>query len=329
MKIKKEYIVLVLIMVSLSLYLVLRSPNRTRYELPQVPEIAKKDISKLEISKPDTSILLNKADDKWHLGLEGYLANPDRVENMLNIIEELTVTALVSESKNYSRYDLDDKNKIAVRAWTGGRLTREFDVGNVAKSYQHTFVRLAGDDRVYHAKGNFRSQFDQTADTLRDKTVLSFDQSEIQEIQITKGKDVLTLARTEVSAETSEAQEGDVQPRPSSEVETVWQSANGRKGDETELKRLLNILSTLQCETYIEDLKKEDLTSPIYTLQLKGAQDYALSIFAKREKDAKDYPAVSSENDYAFLLPEWQVDNLMKKPDEILKKSENSEPKTD
>jgi len=280
MKIKKEYIALVVVITGLSLYLVLRSPDGARYELPEVPAIAKKDISKIEIAGFDNFILLNKADDKWHLGPEGYLANSDKVDNMLNIINELTMTALVSESKNYSRYGLDEDSKVTVKAWIGDKLVREFEVGKVATSYRHTFVRLAGDDRVYHAKGNFRNDFDQTAEALRDKTVLSFDQSVISEIQIMKGTE--------------------------------------------QLKKLLRIVSNLQCETYINDLKKEDLADPLYTVRCKGAQDYTLSIFAKREKEAKNYPAVSSGSVYPFLLPEWQVASLMKMPDEIFKKSEHS-----
>ena len=38
---------------------------------------------------------------------------------MLDVIEELTLTALVSESKNYVRYDLSHDEKITVKAWKG------------------------------------------------------------------------------------------------------------------------------------------------------------------------------------------------------------------
>jgi hypothetical protein len=332
MKIEKEYIGLVIIILGLSVYLVLRSPDRTHYELPRVPEIGKKDISRIEISKAGSTILLNKKDGHWQVGPQGYAANADRVTNMVNIIAKLAVTALVSESRNYSRYSLDDENKITVKAWTADKLTREFEVGKVATSYRHTFIKLAGDDRVYHANGDFRSQFDQTVDRLRDKTVLSFDPSKIQEIQITKGAEVITLGRTEVPAEMGTGPESDAEAPRSPEVETVWQTSDGKKGDKTQLEKLMTILSDLKCETYIDDLRKEDLAEPMYTLRLKGAQDYTLSIFAKMEKDAKHYPAVSSENDYPFLLPEWQVNSLMKKPEELQVKPEkrkSPEPKTD
>ena len=322
MKIKKEYVILVAIILSMALYLILRNPDKTHYKLPKVPHVAKTDISKIEISKLDTTIVLKRKDNKWHIAPEGYLANTDEVEEMLDSMEKLFVIALVSESKNYSRYDLDDDKKITVKAWEGEALRRDFDVGKTASSYQHTFLKLSGDDRVYHARGNFRGNFDQTVESLRDKTVLSFNRSEIQEIQIYKDKEVIAFNRTQVPVKVSTSKEDDADSQPETESKTVWRTADGKEGDETKLNRLLNTLSDLHCEKYIDNQKKEDFTDPVYTFQLKGTQEYDLSIFAKKDKGAKSYPAVSSENDYPFLLPEWQTKNLITKPGEMLKKPE-------
>ncbi|MBW1947401.1 MAG: hypothetical protein JRI33_05620, partial [Deltaproteobacteria bacterium] len=46
--------------------------------------------------------------------------------------------------------------------------------------------------------------------------------------------------------------------------------------------------------------------------------------FAKTGKDDKSYPAVSSGSDYPFLLPDWEADNWMKGPQEMLKGSDKS-----
>ena len=109
---------------------------------------------------------------------------------MLDNIEKLTLTALVSESKNYNRYDLSGEAKINVKAWQGDSLKRDIDVGKTASSFRHTFVKTAGDDRVFHARGNFRNTFDTTVDDLRDKTILTYTPSDIQQIQITQEKAV-------------------------------------------------------------------------------------------------------------------------------------------
>jgi hypothetical protein len=320
MKIKKEYVILVTVILALSLYLILRNPDRTLYQLPKVPDISKTNISKIEISKPDTTIVLKKKDDTWQIAPEGCPANTEKVKSMLEIIRKLTVTALVSESKNYIPYNLDDNKKITVRAWTGDTVAREFEMGKAATSYQHTFVKLAGDDRIYHARGNFRGKFDQTVDKLRDQTVLSFDPKEIQEIQITKGGQVIGFAQTQAPVEVTAGEEGEGQRPASQKTEGVWKTSDGKQGDETQVNRLLSTLSNLRCEQYIDGLKKEDFANPIFRIQLKGVKEYTLSIFKKTDKDAKTYPAVSSENDHPFLLPEWQANTLIGNPADLLKK---------
>ena len=48
MKIKKEYIVLVLIIAALGIYLYMRSSDRTFYQLPEIAGLEQKDIAKIE-----------------------------------------------------------------------------------------------------------------------------------------------------------------------------------------------------------------------------------------------------------------------------------------
>ncbi|MGD9261541.1 MAG: hypothetical protein PVG44_13920, partial [Desulfobacterales bacterium] len=90
--------------------------------------------------------------------------------------------------------------------------------------------------------------------------------------------------------------------------------------NENIVKQLLNTLSNLRCEKYIDDRKKEDFTSALFTLQLKGLQEYNLSVFPKINQSDSDYPAISSGNDYAFFLSDSQANRIMKDPSEILKK---------
>jgi len=323
MKVKKEYIIIGAIILALSLYLLLRKTDRTLYQLPKVPQLSKPEISRIEISKGDTSIVLNRNDKNWDIAPQGYPADNGKVKKMLDIIGQLTLTALVSESKNYTRYDLDDENKITVRAWAGNTLSREFDIGKTAPSYQHTFIKLRGDHRVYHARENFRHSFDHTLENLRDKTVLSFEKTEIQEIHISKEGISLVLILKEVPMEESASRGPEAQIPLPPKIE--WQNSDGRGADESKVNRLLTTLSRLRCERYVDEYKKEDFANPIYSIQLKGVQDYGLSIFERMDKDAKSYPATSSQNDYPFLLPERKAEDIMIDPDEMWEKDENKE----
>jgi len=316
MKVKKEYTFLAVLIVALSLYLVFHKRDRAQYELPVLQEVPAAEITKIEIDKPGgATIALERKDGGWVILPEAYPAEAGKVSVMLESIGKLTLTALVSESKSYERYGLSREEKIGVKAWAGKDLKRDFEVGKAASSFQHTFVKIAGDDRVFHARENFRSRFDLTVDSLRDKTVLKFEPADVQSVELSDGKKTLSLARKPVPVEVGASKDKEAS---SSQAQDVWESPGG-KVDDSKVTELLNALSNLKCRAYIYDMKKSDFKEPVYTIKLKGLEETVLSFFSKDEKNKNDYPATSSQNESPFLLPQYQADRIMLSPDKVLK----------
>ncbi len=312
MKVKKEYILLVAIILALSIYLLKRNTNKLNYQLPSLSNIPIENISKIEISGLDNHITLQKKDKKWYIGKMSYLADSTKTKDILDVIGRLSLTALVSESKEYSRYHLNDDKKISVKAWVDDSIKREFMIGKAASSYQHTFVKISGDHRVYHAIGNFRGKFDQTIDKLRDKLVLSFQKGDIHEITITKGNQSLVYKREPAS--------------PSEKSGQTWKRSDSENVDESSLESLLDTLSHLRCDSYIPNKTKDDFTKPLRSILLTGKEKHTLSIFPEFEKESEKYPALSSGKDYPFLLTKLQVENIIKKsgwPDKEFDKPQN------
>jgi hypothetical protein len=322
-------LILAIVIVALSVYLVMRRGDRTLYELPEMPKLSQKDITRLEITRGQTVIDLNKKDDNWYIAPKEYPADTDLVKGMLEGIEKLTLTALVSESKTYNLYDLTDDTRINVKAWQGDNLKRDIDVGKTASSFRHTFVKPAGNDRVYHARGNLRNTFETTVEDLRDKKVLTFAPADIQEIQIIKENQSLKLVRAQQPAtdESTDADKKESNQPP--KKSPVWQTPDGQRGDEADVNQILNKLSNLRCETFIEDREKEEFTSPSITIELKGPQQYNLSIFDKPEGEDSQHPATSSASKYAFLLRDNDSESIMKSVSSILKEPEKEEEKAE
>ncbi len=325
MKLKKEYLILAAVMVALILYLTLHRSNRTHYTLPEISSIPGKQISKIAFEKAGGTVVLNKKDNTWYIGPKAYPADSDKVQDILNVIVNLKVTALVSESKNYVRYDLNPDKKIHVKAWQGESLVREFDIGKAAATFQHTFVKLAENPNVYHARGDFRQKFHGTVEDLRDKTVLSFVQKDLREIKIIGDKKTVALHLKQGVEADGKNKDAAAKTGKSSEPQTPWVDANNKKVDAVKVARLLGFLNRLECEAYMDDSKKNDFKDTVYAVTLQGAKDYTLSIFAKENKDEKTYPAVSSENDSPFLLSDTQIDSLKSHMDEI-KTAQNPAP---
>jgi hypothetical protein len=323
MKVKKEYIILVLIIIGLSVYLFMRSSDRTHYQLPVLTGLNRGKITKIEISKEGHSIILKKRDNRWYLEPKGYLADTDKVDSLLAVFENLSLAALVSESKDYQRYDLHTARRITAKAWQEDTLRRSLDIGKAAPSFRHTFVKLADDSRVYHANDNFRSQFEQTPDSMRDRGVLSFKADDIQAVHVTKDQASVELVRNEVSIESAAPQPEKPETTPPAAAKFEWQDRNGKKANDQNLNRLLTTLGSLKCDAYIDDRNKDSFKEPIYTVRLNGIQAHQLDIFAKLEKDAEDYPATSTGSNYPFVLSASQAQQIMKDPTEFLQKEKN------
>jgi len=329
MKVKKEYIILALVIIALAAYLVTRTSDRTQYQLPDVPQAAAKEISKLQITREGAIIAIHKKDDKWYIAPEEFPADGNKIKDILNAIENLTLTALVSESKNYNLYDLDEDKKINVKAWQADNLRRDVDLGKTASSFRHTFVKPAGDERVFHARGNFRNNFDLSVDDLRDKQVLALNPADIMQFEVIKDQQSLILNKTQAPM-VVEGTQAKKQTEAAPEANKVeWQAVDGRPVDEAVVQQILDTVSNLRCEKFINDRGKDGFSSPLFTLRVKGPQDYSLSIFAKAAEKDTDYPAVSSGSNYAFLLSGSQVDKIMKDPITALKAPETSETQSD
>lgn len=342
---KKEFIVLGAIIVILLGYLLFQSKNKVHYKIPVLDPVKKEDIDKVEIKKADETITLVKKDSQWLIHPQGYPTDAEKVNRIIDTITQLTLTDLASKSKNYPLYDLSPKKAVHVKAFNKDAEVRDFEVGKMASTYGHTFVKIKDNPNVYYARESFRSYFDNKVNDLRDKTVMKLDSNEISEVTIEKEGQTYVFAKNVKPVETppikldkakdnkkEEKKEGKNEPAqvtpPKPEEQITWLMPDGKKGKKSQLDSLINQLTNLSCQEYIEDKTKEDFKAqaPIYTLKLKGSKDYIITIFPKPEtkKDeetppgGEKYPVISSENAYPFMLSSWKAEQIMKKPEDLM-----------
>lgn len=319
MKMKTEYLVLILIIGALSAYLIMQKSGKTHYTLPSLSEIEKKEISKLTIKSKETEIDLIKENDQWFVGPQKFPADPQKTEGLVDALREFTLTSLVSESKNYTLYELDEENRILVEALNNDIPIRTIHIGKPASSHRHTFVMVDDDHRVFHSEGNLKNKFTTTLADLRDKGALTIDE-DIMEMIITKGDGApLTFTKSTAPVTVDVTKEQEAAEEESTETpgepEIIWVTSGGKSANKEMIEEIIRTVSHLQCDEYIENKTKEDLTSPTYTLTMKGAQTYTLSLYEKTEDNK--YPAISSVNDYPFLITEWKANRIMKDPAEV------------
>lgn len=305
MKGKKEYIVLLIIILGLVTYLYFKRTDQLHYAIPRLAAVDAKGITAIELTQKGETVRLAKKGNAWYIEPEGFPADSSKVDKMLEVIGSLTLTDMVSESKNYARYELGDKERVTVKAYTGTGLSRRFDIGKTAPTSRHTFVMIPKNGKVYQARDSFREYFILGAAGLRDKKVLSFTQGDIRTVSIRKAGRVVTLTRTG--------------PKPADKTpagEPGWVDAAGKEVSKLDADAVVSSLSDLECAGYLDDLSKNSLGSPDLTVTLTGAKDYALSLHAKQ---GDVMPVTSSGSAYVFTLADYQLDNIRKSAEKFLK----------
>ena len=335
---KKEYFILFALIIGLSVYLMMRETDKIEYELPEVPQIARKDISRIEIQNEKGSVELKRQDGRWVIGDKAYAADVSKVNAMLQAIEELRLTAMVSEAQNYDRYDLSDPKKITVRAFGKEKEKIEFDMGKPAATNRHTFVRIPEDKRVFHAAGNFRRAFDADLEALRDKQVMAFNPRDISAVRFKTPKNELALKIKPVppkpeKAETADAADNKAdsndpnapQRDPENSPPREWETATGEPADSDEIEALLTELSDLRCKEFIYDKGKADFNNPIYRIELTGDSEYTVAVFDRQSEAAEEFPATSSTGSDPFVLPKWQAEKIMPDFTKLLKAAQETE----
>jgi len=303
---KKEYLILGLVILSLSLYLLFHSTEKTNYDLPELPRVDVEQITSIDIEKNGTIINFQRKDNAWTVSEENYPVDNTAIKTVLNVIKDLKMSALVSETRDLIRYDLDDKNGVKVTAKKGSELLRSFYVGKVAPTNNHTFVRLADSTLVYHALGNFRRDFDKDMEGFRSKKVFSLERESLTSLVVKKGD-----LKREFFIDKKEGKEG----------APLWKARDGKAVNIESLESLIADLADLECASYSVDKKTSEDKAVLFSILVStGLVDTGKKATLSLYEKVADghYPGTSSETSYPFILNSYQGDDLALNIDKVL-----------
>ncbi len=315
MKLKKEYVILFLIIAVLVLYISLRKDSRIQYEIPEITELSQDSISGIVIKGSEGEVLLAKENNKWFIGADKYAADTYKVEKMISFLKKPVLMTVVSDSKDYMRYGLDDKTRITVTALSGENPERLVEIGYQADVQNSTFIKLENDHRVYHARDDLRDIFSTNIDDIRDKAVLSFDTDKVGFVQISKDGKEFNFNKKETSS--GEEDKG---------TAFQWEAGDGKIVDATLMDSLLDDMLKIKCSEYIYKAEEGETGNPVYVIRVNDGNEHVLTVFPKKEDD---YRAESSDNPTPFSLYSWRIDNIIEKFDKMSGEKEMKEPESD
>jgi len=311
---KKEYLILIAIILVLSAYLVFHKENQDNYTLPEITKIDRSKITALTVEKKGRKIEFKKQGDNWELTDKKYLAKQSNMNSMLDVFEKLKLSALVSEKGDLKRYELDEEMTIKAVAKDNDAILLEINIGKTAPTFNHTFIMLKNDKNVYHANDSFRTYFDKTVDEFRDKKVLEFKEEAITGLMLEKEG----LSKTLVAKDTK---------TDKGKTNKQWAFADGSAVQEEALSDLISSLALLECNAYVPDVTKQSFESkaPVLKITVSDKTPLVLTLFGKEGE--KILEGISTQNNDVFKLGEYTGNDIVSNVDKILgiKKEENAQ----
>jgi len=153
-----------------------------------LPSISEGSATRIEMSSAEHKVVLerNVESGRWTITAPiDHPADTPRVRAVLHALRNEIQVDVRVDTGNLADYGLDASGGIVVEVWTDQEEPEvSFTVGRDAPGAS-SFIRLSGDDGVYRARVGGRARFDRRPAEWRNRVVLDFSPSEVQELSIT------------------------------------------------------------------------------------------------------------------------------------------------
>lgn len=302
MKIGKQVIWPLLLIVILGLYLGINRTGKMNYKIPAFDTIEGENINIVRIKGLSESIKIYLDDEVWRVGDDNLRAEPSKVTEMISFLVNLQFIDMVSDTGNYQNYGLEDTEYISVKAWTGnnneGHPDRELFIGNLNTTGSFTFIRRPDNIGVFTVGGNIKRLFDVTQNDLIDKRILNIDIPDIDKITLSFSDFSITLGKT-----------------VGENNEDIWTSSEGLSIEIEKLEQNLRYLSNSRFNTYIDN---GDVVTPDSLFKIELSGNTINESFRISEKNDTGYYCESSFAGKSFILSENTGTQIIKMFKEII-----------
>ena len=278
----------------LALYLIFGGTDRISYTIPDLAAVERGDIDTISIrSEQNGPIKIKRKDERWLILPNEYEADSGAILAMVDLIADFELTDVVSEASYYERFDLDADSRYEVTVENEGNSLLKFNVGKRSPTFNHTYVTLPSDPRVFHATGNLLSAFQKGVDALRDKLVLSVNPENVLRIEVTSENDSFRLFKS--------VEEGVV----------LWTSSDGSAWNPETIGLALDRMRNLRSVAFVEDSQLDpgiNFDRPAMSLEIVEEETHRLVLYAPSDSA---YLAGSSQSPYTFTISTFQAEQIL------------------
>ena len=258
-------------------------------------------------------LTLAKEGGRWIIGEKKYPADQAKVDAILKVLSNIKILETVSVSGDSDRYGLDEASRLVITASKGGKVLRTICAGKASSASNQSYAYVDGEKDVLLVAGKLRSEFDKTAESIRDRTVWNVKGESVTRVDSDfscSPRDIAGSETRRIPFSIEKAGEG-----------ATWKEVSipgagaSEKLDATKVSAWVDSIANLRADSFAPEVTATPAQN-IGTLTLTSSGKALTLSVVRKEGDTK-YLCASSESPYLFYLQAGTVARLAKAPREF------------
>lgn len=310
----------------------LRSPEkgqRTGEGPRPVARLKAADFDTLVVTKEGKATTLKRQGDGFAVVAPvSYPAEKDAAREAFEAVETLEFTHIVSDQKSkHAEFEVGDES-LRVTAQKGEAKVVDLLIGKSLGA--QTLVRLQGKDEVWQAKGSLKWKFDKDSAGWRDKTVLSFEEANVEglEVKAADGSRIVLEkpakpADAKAEGEAKDPSQGEQAGQPTPEGWRIVESSLPVDHlDKSIPDGMVNALYSFRANDFADAATAEEtgLDAPRLTVTVKLQDDKNATLLIGKMKGEDEFYVKKEGGDQVFVVKKWNLDRANKRPIEFREK---------
>lgn len=171
--------------------------NKTADAGPKILAVATDQIRQIEIKRKDgENTVLRKVNGTWEITSPTPLrADQDVANSLASSLNSLSADRLVEEKAgDLGQYGLTAPATEVIVTETSGK-TMDLQIGDEVPTGSGYFAKLGKDSRIFSLASYNKTSLDKTANDLRDKRLLTFDQDKLVRIEVSAKKQTFEFGK--------------------------------------------------------------------------------------------------------------------------------------
>ncbi len=262
-------------------------------------------VNKISVHRMGSSVEFEKVGEAWNVLDRGksFSTEPGTVQQLASLAHTMSVGEVISSNPDKQMlFQVDTISGNTVTYYRDQTPLASVIIGKMGADYQKTYVRKPDSPDVYEALGSFARLLNRPASGYRDKTLLTIDTAQIATIAF-KSKDFdYRIGRQDSLWSIIPAKGDPFKPNPG------------------KMSNMLRQLAVVRWNNSVAegDTVRPNFAQPTVEVDVSMMDGSAKSLrFAGQGTDNKTYYIQSPAGDETFIVYDYVVNNLAKKPEEL------------